>query len=30
MTDDEIRRDIAFALGRHIRSKRPGDADEAR
>ncbi len=30
MTDDDIRRDIAFALRGHIRSKRPGDADEAR
>ena len=28
--DDDIRRDIAFALSKHIRSNRPGDADEAR
>ncbi len=30
VTDDDIRRDIAFSLRSHIRSKRPGDADEAR
>ena len=30
MTDDDLRRDVAFALRRHIRSKRPSDADEAR
>ena len=28
--DDDIRRDIAFALAKHIRSNRPADADEAR
>ena len=30
MTDDDIRSTIAFALMKHIRSTRPGDADEAR
>ena len=28
--DDDIRRDIAFALAKHIRANRPADADEAR
>ena len=28
--DDDIRRDIALALSKHIRSNRPRDADEVR
>ena len=29
-TDDDLRRDVAFALRRHLRSKRPGDAHQVR